>query len=69
MESFKENLTRKMYTFSFMHIWKFLNQSVSRIGEQNGKSFTDFSGEKKERKKRKEKNITEQIEFHNSIQD
>ena len=55
MESFKENLTRKIYTFSFMHIWKFLNQSVSRIGELNGKSFTDFSGKKKKERKEKKK--------------
>ena len=46
-----------------MHICKYLNQRVRRIGEQNGKSFEGFS--KTKQKKRAHKDI----EFHNSIQD
>ena len=37
------------------------NQRVTRIGEQNGKSFKGFS-------KTKDKKKDKEIEFHNSIQ-
>ena len=46
-----------------MCVCKYLNQTVRRIGEKNGKSFKAVS------KTKKKKKTSEGIEFHNSIQD
>ena len=44
-----------------MHVYKYLNQTVRRIGESNGKSFRGLS--------KKKKATQEEIQFQNWIQD
>ena len=45
-----------------MHVFKYLNQRVRKIGEYNGKSFKNVS-------KTKKKKANEEMEFHNSTHD
>ena len=40
-----------------MSVWKYLNETVRRIGEQNRKSFEGFSKTKKKNKHRKRLNF------------
>ena len=60
MGSFEEKLSKKIQ-FSVMHVCKYVNQRVTRIGEQNGKSFKGVSTTKEKKK--------QEIEVYNSIQD
>ena len=49
---------------SFIRVFKYLNQRVRTLGEQNKKYKTKNKNKKQNRKK-----THEEIEFHNSIQD
>ena len=46
-----------------MHVCKYLNQIVTRVGQNNGKSFKGVS------KTKKKKKTHEEIKFYKSIQD
>ena len=60
MWSFEEKLSRKIQLY-FIHVCKYLNQTVRKIGEQNGKYFKGVS--------KKKKKTSEENGFHNSIED
>ena len=65
---FNKSWVERYIQLSFTHVCNYLNQSITRISEKNGKSFKGVS-KTKNGKKKTHTHTHEETEFHNSIQD